>query len=156
MITVALCPLPFVRLSAMLSVNNSNSPITHLPVGYDIGMNSDQRAQITLLPENICIEICYDTERGFALCDFNSHSIPIRFTDSSVTLRDALKALGYRTDRVRLTFCDIQDAHIDNVLDTPIRDMPLSQIDLDTSGITGASNITYSNGVFELTVDTRS
>ena len=73
-----------------------------------------------------------------------------------MTLRDALKALGYRTDRVRLTFCDIQDAHIDNVLDTPIRDMPLSQIDLDTSGITGASNITYSNGVFELTVDTRS
>jgi hypothetical protein len=139
-----------------------NSPIQYLPAEYPpIGVRCDQRVQITILPDNKCIEFVYDPEGEFAICDFSSQTPAFRFTDPLVTLREALRLLAYASHHITLTYCDIPDANIDNILDTPIRDIPLSQMNMYTVAqeiIDATSNITYSNGTYEsitsLTINT--
>ncbi len=92
-----------------------------LPEDFQPGMVCEQRVQIRKL-EGGCIALDWNPVAGKAIAWMGERSL--EFQNPNITVRQALKCLGYPVADVEVVYGSLNS---ENLLDSEIRDMPLSQ-----------------------------
>lgn len=99
---------------------------THCQVDPEFWPEVSQRFQISRLA--VVIEVDWHDASQRVVVHINGDHFFLTSPDRpNITLRDVLYALQYAQERIILDYSDL-DWSLDNTLDTPVRDTPVSQL----------------------------
>ena len=99
---------------------------THCQVDPEFWPEVSQRFQISRLA--VVIEVDWHDASQRVVVHINGEHFFLTSPDRpNITLRDVLYALQYAQERIVLDYSDL-DWSLDNTLDTPVRDTPVSQL----------------------------